>query len=86
MAEAKRFEIAVGRFVEGCVEMADELGDGEAGGFAEGFEVDRFVVGGVKKVFCDIEAFVYLGAGGGFEGVDVCCAAEFGAMGADEVV
>lgn len=72
--------------VKGSVEVADELGYGEAGRFAERFQVEGFVVGGFYGVFGDTETFVYLGAGAGFEGVDLCRAGEFGAMGADEVV
>ena len=60
MAEPEADEIAMGGGVEGCAELADELGDGETGGGAEGFEIDWLVVARVNKVFGDAESFVDL--------------------------
>ena len=86
MVEADLRQVAMRGGVEGSLKLADELWNGEAGGFADGFEGDRFGITGVKKIFCDTEFFEDIRSGGGFEGVYPCGAGEFGTVSADEVV
>jgi len=78
-------EIAVGGDVEDDVELADELGDGEAACPAEGFEVEGFVVTGVQHVAGDAEPFENFLFCGRFKGGDGFYLAMVGVMGLDEM-